>query len=542
MEKGDYKGSSVVVKKLHDPSINGKTFAKEAKILSGICCKNIVKFMAVCDKPLSIMMEYCEFKFSPFNRNKTVHTLQQFLHYLDEEDLVTFFPGVSNFIAGDIISAVNYLHNLNIVHRDIKPANVLVSNLHYAASMGNCEELFAKSPIVSKLGDFGEGRSKLCATKAMVTNTQTKCLNRGSPAFMAPEVYIDNFRLASANIDQLKAVDIWALLLTIFVTINPDQRYPYQFEIDDYIKKKKGHVVELEDVLKEILIAQQLPSGSEKYFQVQSSYNQKLRKIIYDNLKFNPELRSLISSLEATIHEEEVVDIFNLNVSQASALERSDAEVAQQIRDSQLLGEAIIPTNDGTNACAFLSIGIIDQILSQSKKIEVWETELVDLASEVINNFPGRFNKFRGPDMYDIYEAAKILKDHNLLSNTLCYSEKVVNNEKLYDYSFQECATKELDLMKSSAQMSGCVKCSIFQASQYIFVALASGRHLFVVETHPISVCLGGNGNGAVVRSGSAISLLQWISKRLSSSNVPLSCTPSFVEVSVMDTRYVLKI
>ncbi len=109
--------------------------------------------MAVCDKPLSIMMEYCLFTFSPFIRDKTVHTLQQFLHYLEEEDMAVLFSAVSNFIAGDIISAVSYLHNLNIVH-------VLVSNLHFAGSMGNCEELFEKSSTVSKLGDFGKGRSQ----------------------------------------------------------------------------------------------------------------------------------------------------------------------------------------------------------------------------------------------------------------------------------------------------------------------------------------------------------------------------------------------
>eukprot|EP00794_Sanderia_malayensis_P003948 gene3948-4493_t len=262
VEKCQYNGSTVAVEKMLNPAADGTIFAKEAKILHGIHCKNVVKFLGVCDQTMSIMMEYCEFSFSPFGREKSVHTLRQFLLYMDEEGLMTFFPRVCNVIAHDMINAVSYMHNLNMVHRDIKPANVLVLNMHYALKKGDCKEEFARCPIVCKLSDFGESRSQLCKTQAMLNNTRTKHLNRESPAFMALEVYVSKFMLHSANIDQLKAVDMWALLMTIFVSINPDQRYPYQLDLRN--KSMSNPAADLEETLKEMLILHKLPSGSEE--------------------------------------------------------------------------------------------------------------------------------------------------------------------------------------------------------------------------------------------------------------------------------------
>eukprot|EP00794_Sanderia_malayensis_P019660 gene19660-21607_t len=75
----------------------------------------------------------------------------------------------------------------------------------------------------------------------------------------------------------------------------------------------------------------------------------------------------------------------------------------------------------------------------------------------------------------------------------------MVNNEKLYEFSFQEPASKKLELIKHSAHVSGSTKCAIFQASPYLFVIVAFSGNLYVVETHPINDSLGGNGNAVVV-------------------------------------------
>ena len=68
VNKASFEKKDVVVKVLHWNLISeGKSvFTKEAKILGHIDHINIVKLIGVCEKPLSIVMEYAEFTFLPF--------------------------------------------------------------------------------------------------------------------------------------------------------------------------------------------------------------------------------------------------------------------------------------------------------------------------------------------------------------------------------------------------------------------------------------------------------------------------------------------
>ncbi|KAL7294865.1 hypothetical protein TKK_0011790 [Trichogramma kaykai] len=85
----------------------------------------------------------------------------------------------SQAIAGDMVSALNYLHSNRIVHRDMKPQNVLMS-----------------IDGVAKLCDFGFARM-------MNVDTHVLTSVKGTPLYMAPEL-----------IDELPydhTVDIWSL-------------------------------------------------------------------------------------------------------------------------------------------------------------------------------------------------------------------------------------------------------------------------------------------------------------------------------------------
>ena len=84
-----------------------------------------------------------------------------------------------------------------------------------------------KKPIKCKLGDLGEARSELAKTIMIPGNTHRKHMDRGSPAFMAPETQVDSQLLATADLNDLKKIDIWALIMTIYMIINPDQLYPF---------------------------------------------------------------------------------------------------------------------------------------------------------------------------------------------------------------------------------------------------------------------------------------------------------------------------
>ena len=64
-----------------------------------------------------------------------------------------YFPGTGNNIASDIINAVSYLHQNDIVHRDIKPGNLLVNNHYYSSlNASRLNAVFQEQPIVCKLG------------------------------------------------------------------------------------------------------------------------------------------------------------------------------------------------------------------------------------------------------------------------------------------------------------------------------------------------------------------------------------------------------
>ena len=92
-----------------------------------------MKILGVCENPICIMMEYLEFSFVPFGKDVKVNSLEKLLDVFNSENLLPYFPGIGNNIASDIINAVCYLHQNDIVHRDIKPSNVLVNNHYYSS-------------------------------------------------------------------------------------------------------------------------------------------------------------------------------------------------------------------------------------------------------------------------------------------------------------------------------------------------------------------------------------------------------------------------
>ena len=56
---------------------------------------------------------------------------------------------------------------------------------------------------------------------------------------MAPEISLDQYMLETASIEQLKAIGNWALLMTIFIVMNPNQEYPFELEVKEQQNTKK---------------------------------------------------------------------------------------------------------------------------------------------------------------------------------------------------------------------------------------------------------------------------------------------------------------
>ena len=186
----------------------------------------------------------------------------------DSENLLPYFRGIGNNSASDIINTVCYLHQNDIVHRDINPSNVLVNN-HYYSSLkaSRLNAVFQKQPIVCKLGDLGEARSAFAKTCMVTGNTHTRFITRGSTAFMAPEILIQEELLEFAGIDEMEKIDIWALLMTLFFVINPDQTRPFELNISENKKNStnKVFVTSAEQQLKGFFSCKEFPLFSPSY-------------------------------------------------------------------------------------------------------------------------------------------------------------------------------------------------------------------------------------------------------------------------------------
>ena len=48
---------------------------------------------------------------------------------------------------------------------------------------------------------------------------------------MVPELIVEELSIASAVTDELQTIDVWAVSMTFFTILNPDQSYPFQ---DDF--------------------------------------------------------------------------------------------------------------------------------------------------------------------------------------------------------------------------------------------------------------------------------------------------------------------
>ena len=74
--------------------------------------RNIIWFLEF--SILSIMMEYSCFDFRPFGVAKSLCTLENFVHFVDEFDFDSFAVFMPT-CAKDVVEGLKYLHSKNIV-------------------------------------------------------------------------------------------------------------------------------------------------------------------------------------------------------------------------------------------------------------------------------------------------------------------------------------------------------------------------------------------------------------------------------------------
>ena len=251
----------VVVKKLKNTSVECQMrFLKEAKILnSAKGHRNVTEFLGFCDQPHSIMMQYSSFDFRVFGVEKNVSSLADLVQFIDTEFDFSQ-PSLYNLLplcVKDILTGLEYLHKRNIAHRDLKPANILVSNQHLLdVDSNNLSAAFQQCPIVCRLTDFGLSRSVDTQTQTVPT-LKTKSISCGTPAYMAPEMFLNE--LESATQIDLKRADMWSMGLVAHTMMNPELGSPYRAEMEE------SGVTNPDIALKDLLVKRQLPKHGSKY-------------------------------------------------------------------------------------------------------------------------------------------------------------------------------------------------------------------------------------------------------------------------------------
>ena len=76
--------------------------------------------------------------------------------------------------------------------------------------------VFQEQPIVCKLGILLKQGPLFTQTCMVTGNTHMRLITRGSTAFMTPEILMYEELLEFVGIDEMKKIDIWALLIHCF--------------------------------------------------------------------------------------------------------------------------------------------------------------------------------------------------------------------------------------------------------------------------------------------------------------------------------------
>ena len=186
-----YYAIKVISKSQLQSRIVYQYFNNEIYILKHINHPNIVKYISLVEqkKDYWLVIEYC-------NGGSLVKALKYHLTKFNKpipEDIV-------RYIVKNILTAVIYLNNKNIIHRDIKSDNIL---LHYENEQDLLSNNFIKAKI--KLIDFGFAR--------YLDENELAGSLVGTPMYMDPNVlktFLESkSRVVQGFYDQ--KVDVWSL-------------------------------------------------------------------------------------------------------------------------------------------------------------------------------------------------------------------------------------------------------------------------------------------------------------------------------------------
>ena len=222
---------------------------------------------------------------------------------------------------------------------------------------------------------------------------------------------------AAATIEDLKAVDMWALGMVFFMIINPDAKYPYTMEFKTSKCKEPWRQ----------LIKRKLPNGEKpclgtkhkRYHTTECFFLlQAFDKCIHLKASERPSAAEITKFIAGKGVHYSCHNI-PLSVNQTTAVTTFDKEI---IKAGIALNEPPFIRNDGTNSCGSLTLDIADQLLCSKScpPTEKGWKAFSQLVERIIVTAPRYFNHLRVvARYYDVPEAYQLLNEEGLVT---CYS------------------------------------------------------------------------------------------------------------------------
>jgi len=253
-----------------------KGIYQEIDIQSRIDHPNIVKILYTDEDEecFDLVMEYAE------NGN--------LFHYIRKNKGLNEFKTFQLFI--QVVNAINFLHENDLIHRDIKPENILLFN--------NSDKNIKNLDYIVKLCDFG------WCVKLDGKQRDTFC---GTTEYMSPELV--NHKVYS------KEIDVWSLGVLLYEMIHgysPFRPNKPKFSENDVFENIKKHNLKfgkkISDECKK-LIYNLLAFNKNKRFKVEDIYNskfvKKFEKLIVFPHKENEENKINLNKKNSIINNEE---------------------------------------------------------------------------------------------------------------------------------------------------------------------------------------------------------------------------------------------
>lgn len=406
--------------------------------------------------------------------------------------------------------------------------------------------LMANVPIICKVADFGEGRSKEIQTEAIL-RSRTQRINRGTLPYMAPETIDVDIAMSSATIQDMKRIDMWAVGMIMFNICNPDVQYPYEKELKE--RGNRSPTVFLTQLFRN----KTLPGGSNKYSRLHATVLNDVEEAFCSCAVFQPDHRPSASAV-LRLFEESIVSAeenYPLGASQMSAIEDfhqgallKTGERSPALADRSVSDICMQPLNDASNACTLLSLligkGVVDMI-NMFRTMFSW-SRLPFFIRDIIMDSPLKFNKFREYRDYDTLEALQLLKDNDMLPSDWELTESIVSANNVFSKRGRSDLVRSISALKTDSR-NGLVQVGVYTCEPYSFLVGAFSEDLFVVDTHVIPPSLGGDGSGLlkvfIHEENSAQSMCKWIWKRLDYGSTKDDAHQSLSLVNVASVRFV---